>query len=181
MADALDSVSDLQNMPSLSIPSIWALVATWFNTKKPTYVAMLIDTSSFMNYGNGDSSESPFMQTTQIVQQFLNSMPPRDRLSIVTFGYDTVKELAPSGQLVGDALPDLLDGLANLHPSGGAKLYDGVIRGLDILAAARTNDLARGIDFNYIVLLMVGGHTEPAPPPMLAHSLIHCHRCRQKA
>ena len=160
-----------QNMPSLSIPSIWALIATWFNTKKPTYVALLIDTSSFMNYGNGYSTETPFMQTTQIVQQFLNSMHPRDRLSIVTFGYDVVKELAPSGQLVGDALPELLDGVANLHPSGGAKFFDGVVRGLDILAAARTRDLADGIDFNYIVLLMVCGSTRSCPLLLCSHTV----------
>ena len=158
LANGTDPSVKPETVPPLAFPDAKvsaAIIDLFMITKRKATVIIALDTS-------GSMAGKKISSATNATAQFLKRLQPDDMVGVFTFNRSVVTMLKPSR--VGDVVEDLSKRVKTLLAGGSTALYDSVCQATKLLEKMRQDNLAKGENRLYgIVLLSDGDDTKGRP------------------
>jgi len=158
LANGTDPSVKPETVPPLAFPDAKvsaAIIDLFMITKRKATVIIALDTS-------GSMAGKKISSATNATAQFLKRLQPDDMVGVFTFNRSVVTMLKPSR--VGDVVEDLAKRVKTLLAGGSTALYDSVCQATKLLEKMRQDNLAKGENRLYgIVLLSDGDDTKGRP------------------
>ncbi len=141
------------------------ITASYEAARRAGRFLVALDASGSMDTVTADPTRTRWESALAAVERAAGRLGGRDRLGLMTFAGESVREVLPVAPRGARAPSQVRAAVAPVTPQGGTPLYAAIARGTDILRAGSGRD-----DLRALVVLTDGRDSSGRPPPAVSRS-----------